>query len=261
MNKTNFIQTGGWPLKSERLQEQQTAYSIFNAYGSLAGNLTIISGCETLGTTVQDGVVYIDGELYDFKSASVTPSSTVIIIETPINRGFKNGVVKTVHTLRYATFGTAETSWLWSNFKRPIETKAIPTDLVARLEILEKKNAVFQAGGGMVLWNKPAVDIPTGWQEVIDWRGRMPVGFDNVQSEFNVMGKTGGQKNKTLSIAEMPSHTHDIDLVDETGSGAPAGGKPAGDSNGTGKTKSQGGGVPFSIMNPYRVVMFIEFIG
>ncbi len=135
MNKTNFIQTGGWPLKSERLQELQTAYSIFNAYGSLAGNLTIISGCETLGTTVQDGVVYIDGELYDFKSASVTPSSTVIIIETPINRGFKNGVIKTVHTLRYATFGTAETSWLWSNFKRPIETKAIPTDLVARLEI------------------------------------------------------------------------------------------------------------------------------
>ena len=113
----------------------------------------------------------------------------------------------------------------------------------------------------MVLWNKPAVDIPTGWQEVIDWRGRMPVGFDNVQSEFNVMGKTGGQKNKTLSIAEMPSHTHDIDLVDETGSGAPAGGNPAGVSNGTGKTKSQGGGVPFSIMNPYRVVMFIEYIG
>ena len=257
MNKTNFIQTGGWPLKSERLQEQQTAYSIFNAYGSLAGNLTIISGCETLGTTVQDGVVYIDGELYDFKSASVTPSSTVIIIETPINRGFKNGVVKTVHTLRYATFGTAETSWPWSNFKRPIETKAIPTDLVARLEILEKKNAVFQAGGGMVLWNKPAVDIPTGWQEVIDWRGRMPVGFDNVQSEFNVMGKTGGQKNKTLSIAEMPSHTHDIDLVDETGSGAPAGGNPAGVSNGTGKTKSQGGGVPFSIMQPYIVLVYI----
>ena len=256
MNKTNFTQTGGWPLKSERLQELQTAYSIFNAYGSLAGNLTIISGCETLGTTVTDGVVFIDGELYDFKSASVTPSSTVIIIETPINRGFKNGVVKTVHTLRYATFGTAETSWPWSDFERldPI------TELMRRLSVVEKKTAVFQAGGGMIFWNKPANEIPEGYQEVVGWRGRMPVGFDNVQSEFNVMGKTGGQKNKTLSIAEMPSHTHDIDLVDETGSGAPAGGNPAGASNGTGKTKSQGGGVPFSIMNPYRVVMFIEFI-
>ena len=142
MNKTNFIQTGGWPLKSERLQELQTAYSIFNAYGSLAGNLTIISGCETLGTTVQDGVVYIDGELYDFKSASVTPSSTVIIIETPINRGFKNGVVKTVHTLRYATFGTAETSWPWADFKRPFPTKEIPADLNEQLETIETKESI-----------------------------------------------------------------------------------------------------------------------
>ena len=260
MNKTNFIQTGGWPLKSERLQEQQTAYSIFNAYGSLAGNLTIISGCETLGTTVQDGVVYIDGELYDFKSASVTPSSTVIIIETPINRGFKNGVVKTVHTLRYATFGTAETSWLWSNFKRPIETKAIPTDLVARLEILEKKNAVFQAGGGMVLWNKPAVDIPAGWQEVIDWRGRMPVGFDNVQSEFNVMGKTGGQKNKKLSIDEMPRHRHGTGSYSGVGTGVKS--EPWEGYNGAGDyTDYQGNDQAFSILNPYRVVYFIEYIG
>ncbi len=256
MNKTNFIQTGGWPLKSERLQEQQTAYSIFNAYGSLAGNLTIISGCETLGTTVQDGVVYIDGELYDFKSASVTPSSTVIIIETPINRGFKNGVIKTVHTLRYATFGTAETSWPWSDFKLldPI------TELMRRLNVLEKKNAVFQAGGGMVLWNKPAVDIPTGWQEVIDWRGRMPVGFDNVQSEFNVMGKTGGQKNKKLSIDEIPSHTHGFRAYVQSGSNSGSGGEAAGYFEDR-QTTATGGGQQFSLMNPYRVALFIEYIG
>ena len=256
MNKTNFIQTGGWPLKSERLQELQTAYSIFNAYGSLAGNLTIISGCETLGTTVQDGVVYIDGELYDFNSASLTPSSTVIIIETPINRGFKNGVVKTVHTLRYATFGTAETSWAWSDFKLldPI------TELMRRLNVLEKKNAVFQAGGGMVLWNKPAVDIPTGWQEVIDWRGRMPVGFDNVQSEFNVMGKTGGQKNKKLSIDEMPRHRHRTGSYSGVGTGVIS--EPWEGNNGAGDyTDYQGNDQAFSILNPYRVVYFIEYIG
>ena len=255
MNKTNFIQTGGWPLKSERLQEQQTAYSIFNAYGSLAGNLTIISGCETLGTTVQDGVVYIDGELYDFKSASVTPTSTVIIIETPINRGFKNGVIKTVHTLRYATFGTAETSWPWSDFKLldPI------TELMRRLNVLEKKNAVFQAGGGMVLWNKPANQIPAGWQEVVEWRGRFPVGYDVTQTEFNAMGKQGGQKNKTLSIAEMPQHSHNIVLFDESGAGAPSGGSPSGASNGTGTTANAGSGQQFSILNPYRTVLFIEY--
>ena len=74
---------------------------------------------------------------------------------------------------------------------------------------------------------------------------------------FTTLNATGGEKEHTLTEAEMPSHTHDIDLVDESGSGAPAGGNPAGVSNGTGKTKSQGGGVPFSIMQPYIVLVYI----
>ena len=78
---------------------------------------------------------------------------------------------------------------------------------------------------------------------------------------FTTLNATGGEKEHTLTESEMPSHTHDIDLVDESGSGAPAGGNPAGVSNGTGKTKSQGGGVPFSIMNPYRVVHYIQYVG
>lgn len=259
MNKTNFIQTGGFPVKAERLQELQTAYSIFNHLGNLAGNFAIVSGCAVVGTNVSDGFVVINDELLEFKGGTV--SDDVIIIETASSKEFKNGEVKEVHFERFATFGTSVESFPWADFKRPIQTKEIPLDLVTRLELLEKKSAIFQAGGGMVLWNKLAIDIPEGWAEVANWKGRIPVGLDATQTEFNLMGKQGGTKSKTLSIAEMPSHTHDIDLVDETGSGAPAGGNPAGISNGTGKTKSQGGGVSFSIMNPYRVVMFIEFIG
>lgn len=259
MNKTNFIQTGGFPVKAERLQELQTAYSIFNHLGNLAGNFAIVSGCAVVGTNVNDGFVVINDELLEFKGGTV--SDDVIIIETASSKEFKNGEVKEVHFERYATFGTSVESFPWADFKRPIQTKEIPLDLVTRLEKLEKKSAVFQAGGGMVLWNKPALDIPEGWAEVTNWKGRIPVGYDVSQIEFNLMGKQGGSKSKTLSISEMPSHTHDIDLVDETGSGAPAGGNPAGISNGTGKTKSQGAGASFSIMNPYRVVMFIEFIG
>ena len=139
MNKTNFNQTGGFPLKTERLQEMETAYSIFNSLGSLAGDLTIISGCTTTGSTVSDGFVFINGELFPFKSANVNANSTVIIIEESVNRGFKNGVIKQVHTKRYATFGTAETSWLWSDFKRPFETKKIPSDLLTQLEVIGEK--------------------------------------------------------------------------------------------------------------------------
>lgn len=39
--------------------------------------------------------------------------------------------------------------------------------------------------------------------------GRVPVGVDATQSEFNTPGKTGGAKTHTLTVAEMPSHNHD----------------------------------------------------
>jgi hypothetical protein len=149
MNRSNFILTGGYPLKAERLQELQTASSIFNAFGALAGNLTIISGCILTGSIVGDGFVYIDGELLDFREGTVKPSSTVIIIEEAVNRGFKNGTVKQVHTIRYATFGTADTSWLWSEFKRPIETKTIAEwqmSVINRLSVIETKLATIQSG-------------------------------------------------------------------------------------------------------------------
>lgn len=38
--------------------------------------------------------------------------------------------------------------------------------------------------------------------------GRVPVGYDTTQTEFNTIGKTGGSKTHKLSINEMPSHTH-----------------------------------------------------
>lgn len=39
-------------------------------------------------------------------------------------------------------------------------------------------------------------------------KGRVPVGLDTTQTEFDTLGETGGAKTHTLSIAEMPSHTH-----------------------------------------------------
>jgi microcystin-dependent protein len=38
--------------------------------------------------------------------------------------------------------------------------------------------------------------------------GRVPVGFDAAQTEFNAAEKTGGAKTHQLSVAEMPAHTH-----------------------------------------------------
>jgi microcystin-dependent protein len=39
-------------------------------------------------------------------------------------------------------------------------------------------------------------------------KGRVAVGLDSSQTEFDVLGETGGAKTHTLTTAEMPSHTH-----------------------------------------------------
>ena len=40
--------------------------------------------------------------------------------------------------------------------------------------------------------------------------GRVPVGVDASQTEFNAVEKTGGEKAHALTINETPSHTHEI---------------------------------------------------
>jgi len=43
-----------------------------------------------------------------------------------------------------------------------------------------------------------------------DLQGKVPVGVDTGQTEFDTLGETGGAKTHTLIEAEMPSHTHTI---------------------------------------------------
>ena len=39
-------------------------------------------------------------------------------------------------------------------------------------------------------------------------QGRVPVGINPNDSDFNTVEKTGGEKTHKLSLAEIPSHTH-----------------------------------------------------
>ena len=260
MNTLNFDQSGGFPIETEIFSEMQTAWSILNALGAIAGNFTILQGCTVVGTTVSDGVVFINGEVIEFKGGQL--QDNVIIVETPTVLEFEDLSEKEVIYTRHATFGVATTQYPWSGFKKPIQTRVIPTDIVTRLEVLEKKNAVFQSGGGMVFWNKPAAEIPEGWAEVVDWRGRMPVGFDESIPQFDALSKEGGSMEATIAVP-----------ISGYGVGGDSGGLPSGQllvssgANESGeflesvkKASSAPGSATVNILNPYRTVLFIEYI-
>ncbi len=129
MNKLNFNQSVGFPLETEILDEMQKAWTVLNALGSIAGDLTIISGCDVAGTTAANGVVYIDGEVLAFQGGVV--QDHVIIVEVAQSREFEDTNSHDVIFTRYVTFGTAATQWAWTDFKRPIQTKTLETTLVS----------------------------------------------------------------------------------------------------------------------------------
>jgi len=90
--------------------------------------------------------------------------------------------------------------------------------------------------------------------------GRVPVGIDATQTEFDTAEETGGAKTHTLSISEMPSHTHNLGSKDSTAGDGGAFNEefiedPADTTNGPNVTSSStGGGSAHNNLQPYIVV-------
>ena len=46
--------------------------------------------------------------------------------------------------------------------------------------------------------------------------GRVPVGVNETDSDFNAVEKTGGEKTHVLTVSEMPAHSHTMDSAVST---------------------------------------------
>lgn len=99
--------------------------------------------------------------------------------------------------------------------------------------------------------------------------GRVPVTLNISETEFNVVGKTGGAKAHALVAAEGPAHTHQIGSRDAGGASANGGdpnkelvedfgysGPGAGPAS---TTSSAGSGQPHNNLQPYVVVGLIWY--
>lgn len=84
--------------------------------------------------------------------------------------------------------------------------------------------------------------------------GRVPVGVDTSQTEFNTVEKKGGEKTHQLTVDEMPSHSHDTNNHVGAGSGSLGSGYNWGfnmNDYGPVGTTSVGGGQAHNILQPY----------
>lgn len=88
------------------------------------------------------------------------------------------------------TTNTAPTGWLLCD-----GTAVNRTTYAALFAVI---GTTYGTGDGSTTFNLP------------NFKGRIPVGRDAAQTEFDTLNETGGSKTHTLSASEMPSHTHDI---------------------------------------------------
>ena len=269
MDIINYNQAGGFPLTTDTLNFMQNAYKIFNAISGLTGNLAIISGCNKVGNTISNGVVAIDGEIYPFEGTTL--GAKVIIKEIKTSQTFEDGSSKTVFVKKVATFGNGTKTYPWANFKRimnnqEIESKTLSDDnsVLKRLEKLEEKLIKTVPIGLVAIWGKPANEpIPEGWREYVPLRGRMPIGHNSADPDFGRIGAEGGEKTHTLTIAEIPRHSHSLFFKrtqDDQGFGSHEDEFSIGSSDSV-HTTDEGGDQPHNNMPPYRVIKYIEFVG
>ncbi|WP_461632731.1 hypothetical protein [Labilibaculum euxinus] len=205
---------------------------------------------------MSDGVVYINGEVLAFKGGTGTQ---VIIKEDITELPFEDGSSKEVEKVRYATFGIASSSYVWTDFIRA-QRAIVPRGLIS-------------------MWSGDQASLPRGWNlcdgtnGTPDLRGRFIVGAGGTYTP----GDNGGKDSITLSSSQLPTHSHsagslqlsDTQLVDYISSNNNtltnkdniSAGVAAKSVSITGNTGSIGDGETIDIRPKYYALAYIMFKG
>ena len=125
---------------------------------------------------------------------------------------------------------------------------------------IELMKLVFPIGSTYITQTNtnPSTILKFGtWERV---KGKVLVGLDEDDTDFNEIGKTGGEKTHTLTIDEMPAHNHSARFCEGTGvySVFPKGNGSQPEWGGSTNTiANTGEGQAHNILQPYEVVGYM----
>lgn len=113
-------------------------------------------------------------------------------------------------------------------------------------------NLIYPIGRGFIDFTNTDYSNYLGFTWERELIGKVPVGIDSNDTDFNTIGKTGGEKTHILTVNEMPANN-----IETTNGGSAADGYIfRGGYNSNGTFNFGGQTQPHNNLQPYEVVAF-----
>ena len=290
----DFHETAAKMMREANMTYNDLPDNVSNGYQLFEANKRIATKNDYVGSATIQGVdtIYFDTPLDCFKvnesmifnvnfdsttvinkATCVTPNFTkTIVISGPFKSGQKVRLIN--ESSRILLSGIYETS-------------DIP-NLLSRLNALEgiigTMNKIITPivnGGTPLLWMRPANEIPLGYSEVTEFRGKSIFGYDPNDTDFNVVFGTAGSKSFNIQKQNLPAEGisyEDSYMLESSTSEAGINGKTTLPSNyfswradrdtnnntllwRKNTTDNLGNGNEIKKLDPSRIVMFIKYTG
>lgn len=160
---------------------------------SPGGNVT------TLGDVSIGGNIKLTGAT-QANQTLVSDGAGNMVLQSVNSGGIEPGLLPPVGSLMPYAGATAPTGWLLC------DGSAVSRSTFGNLFAV--CGTTYGAGNGTTTFNLP------------DLRGRVPVGLDASQTEFDTRGEAGGAKTHTLNTSQLPSHSHTLSGASTSSEGA-----------------------------------------
>ncbi|MBR7035647.1 MAG: hypothetical protein IKI25_07845 [Bacteroidales bacterium] len=284
MDRQNFLgeghnYEGRFPISANTFDFMQNQIEFVSQLASAFGDNVLLKRA----TATKPGLIVLNGELLPL-TAGTSTGNYYHIVEHKDGIEAQGTLYADARVTRYAERTSSSAS--------AIEVSSV-VDLTGRANKGETIANQFLPKGAIIMWSGSwdSESIPKGFVlcngnngqpvngvTIPDLRGKFIVGGNGSDSDFNTPGSVDsqgnprGSKTHTLTVNEMPSHSHAIsddseyfaiadnhgtEGVGEGGSGARAWNTENSTQKHIYNTQPKGGGQPFKHLPPYYVLAFL----